>query len=295
MSSTGDNEKPKVEKPKKLPLPVKLVVGAIAGIVGTTCIFPIDIVKTRLQAGDGKTNVLKVIRNMLVNEGGPRAFYRGIGANLIGVTPEKALKLAVNDTAREFLENEDGSISLINEIISGATAGMVQVIATNPMEITKIRLQMQMLEPPEHRKNMVQIVKELGVKGLYSGTTATLTRDVPFSVIFFPLYANVKAFYSDYFKDNELLASLLSGATAGAVAAGAVTPADVIKTRLQLAGGSQKYKNVPHAFKTILKEDGPKAFFRGAVPRMLVMSPLFAIALLSFDAQKKYMIDNGML
>jgi len=32
-------------KPKKLPLPIKLVVGAVAGAFGTTCIFPIDMVK----------------------------------------------------------------------------------------------------------------------------------------------------------------------------------------------------------------------------------------------------------
>ena len=35
-------------------------------------------------------------------EGGIRAFYKGLAPNLIGVIPEKALKLAVNDLAREF-------------------------------------------------------------------------------------------------------------------------------------------------------------------------------------------------
>ena len=44
------SEVTKKEKPKKLPLPIKLVVGAVAGVVGTSCIFPIDMVKTRLQA-----------------------------------------------------------------------------------------------------------------------------------------------------------------------------------------------------------------------------------------------------
>ena len=50
MSSVTEGSK---TKPKKLPLPTKLAVGAVAGIVGTTCIYPIDIVKTRLQASKG--------------------------------------------------------------------------------------------------------------------------------------------------------------------------------------------------------------------------------------------------
>ena len=33
----------------------------------------------------------------------------------------------------------------------------------------------------------------------------------------------------------------------------------------------------------------------GAVPRMVVIGPLFAITLLSFEAQKSYMIKNGLL
>jgi len=51
----------------------------------------------------------------------------GLGANLIGVAPEKGLKLAANEFIREWLENPDGSITLINEIISGAGAGIIQV------------------------------------------------------------------------------------------------------------------------------------------------------------------------
>jgi len=76
----------------------------------------------------------KILRNE-----GILGFYRGLGANLVGVTPEKAIKLAANEFFREHLEKDDGSITLQNEMIAGALAGFCQVIATNPMEITKIR------------------------------------------------------------------------------------------------------------------------------------------------------------
>ncbi len=53
----------------------------------------------------------------------------------MGVTPEKAIKLAVNEKMREYFEKEDGSISLRHEMIAGATAGLCQVAASNPVEI----------------------------------------------------------------------------------------------------------------------------------------------------------------
>lgn len=96
-------------KPKKLPLEVKIPVGAVAGsklgslvlilvlflslVVGTTCMFPFDIVKTRLQAAKGSAGPLEVARNILKTEGGFKGFYRGLLPNLVCVGPEKAIKL----------------------------------------------------------------------------------------------------------------------------------------------------------------------------------------------------------
>lgn len=71
--------------------------------------------------------------------------YRGLKPNLLGVTPEKALKLTVNDVLRERFTrgNGTGKIKLWQEMASGAFAGFIQVAATNPMEIVKLRMQLQ--------------------------------------------------------------------------------------------------------------------------------------------------------
>ncbi len=103
------------------------------------------------------------------------------------------------------------------------------------MEITKIRMQMQALLPVAERKSTMEVVKGLGVRGMYSGTLATLARDVPFSILFFPGYANVKKMMADEQGNNSRLSLLGSGGIAGAFAAGAVTPTDVIKTRFVLS------------------------------------------------------------
>ena len=62
-----------------------------------------------------------------------------------------------------------------------------------------------------------------------------------------------------------------------------------------MSGGKAKYVDMPTAFKKIIAEEGMSALFKGAVPRMVVVGPLFAITLLSFEAQKSYMIKHGLL
>jgi solute carrier family 25 aspartate/glutamate transporter 12/13 len=282
-------------KPPKVPLPYKLVVGAVAGVFGTTCIYPLDMVKTRLQTGKSMySGPLTTIRSILQHEG-VRGFYKGLVPNLVGVTPEKAIKLAANDVFREMLESENGSMSLVSEMAAGAGAGLCQVIATNPMEITKIRMQMQATLPVEQRQTTMQVVNGLGIRGLYQGSLSTLSRDIPFSLIFFPAYANIKKYFADDKGNNSIGSLLLSGGIAGATGSFFATPADVIKTRLQLVGGKERYGNMANCFKTVLREEGVGALFAGCIPRMCVVAPLFGIALLSFELQKEYMIKSGLL
>ena len=67
-----------------------------------------------------------------------------------------------------------------------------------------------------------------------SGASACLLRDIPFSAIYFPAYAHSKVFLSDEDGHLPLPMTLLAGFIAGFPAAGLTTPADVIKTRLQV-------------------------------------------------------------
>jgi solute carrier family 25 aspartate/glutamate transporter 12/13 len=94
-------------------------------------------------------------------------------------------------------------------MMAGAGAGLCQVIATNPMEIVKIRCQMQALLPVEQRQTTMEVVQGLGIKGMYQGTLATLSRDIPFSLIFFPLYANLKKAFADSKGENRSVDALV--------------------------------------------------------------------------------------
>ena len=64
--------------------------------------------------------------------------------------------------------------------------------------------------------------------------SACLLRDIPFSAIYFPTYAHMKKFTADSKGKNGVASLFISAFLAGVPAAGLLTPADVIKTRLQV-------------------------------------------------------------
>src|SRR2546421_11570933 len=86
------------------------------------------------------------------------------------------------------------------------------------------------------RRSAFWIVRNLGILGLYKGTTACLLRDIPFSAIYFSAYAHLKTDVFGEGPDKKLSMGelLLAGAIAGMPAAYLTTPSDVIKTRLQV-------------------------------------------------------------
>ncbi len=217
---------------------------------------------------------------------GAAGLYVGLRPNLLGVMPEKALKLTVNDVLREraVASNGGGAIRLWQEMAAGAGAGFFQVAATNPMEIVKLRMQLAGESGARGGASAVETVRALGLRGLYKGTAATWLRDVPFSIVFFPLFANLKAALNG---DSSLVGLFCAGAVAGSLSAGAVTPCDVIKTRLQVVGS--RYTSIGHAARTIAAEEGAAAFFKGVAPRMTVQAPLFGITLLAFDLLKRFL------
>jgi len=110
--------------------------GSIAGAFGAFMVYPIDLVKTRMQNQRSSRvgemlykNSIDCAKKVIKNEG-PRGLYSGVLPQLVGVAPEKAIKLTVNDLIRgHFSEPETGKIWWPNEVLAGASAGACQVVS----------------------------------------------------------------------------------------------------------------------------------------------------------------------
>lgn len=307
-----------MEKPRSFS--AKLVNGAIAGVVGVSCTFPLDLAKTRLQdqRNLGPRKQYKHLVDCLwkvARAEGVQGLYKGIGVNLLLINPEKAIKLAVNDQVRQMYGGERRRLTLSKEMIAGGAAGFCQVIITTPMEMLKIQLQIagtRNLDPrvtpnttttvaavssnlrtfgtnsgivPKSAAEIAHdLLRSMGIRGLYKGLGATLARDVPFSCIYFPLFVYLRLEFQPVSMKEEgprPLHSLLAGCAAGIVGSLAVTPMDVVKTRLQVIRSNQgeaAYSGFVDCVQKTYTNEGIKAFYKGAVPRMIVIAPLFGIA-----------------
>ncbi|KAJ8334204.1 hypothetical protein SKAU_G00398430 [Synaphobranchus kaupii] len=282
----------------------RFALGSVAGAVGATAVYPIDLVKTRMQNQRTSGSFVGELMyknsfdcfKKVVRYEGFFGLYRGLVPQLLGVAPEKAIKLTVNDFVRGKTVQKDGTIPLPAEILAGGCAGGSQVIFTNPLEIVKIRLQVAGEITTGPRVSALSVMRELGFFGLYKGAKACFLRDIPFSAIYFPCYAHTKAAMAD--EDGRVGPGrmLLAGAIAGMPAASLVTPADVIKTRLQVAAraGQTTYNGLLDCFWKILKEEGPRAFWKGAGARVFRSSPQFGVTLVTYELlQQWFYVDFG--
>jgi len=89
---------------------------------------------------------------------------------------------------------------------------------------------------------------------------------------------------------------LLAAALSGCPAASLVTPADVIKTRLQVVAraGQTTYSGTLDAARKIYAEEGFRAFWKGAIARMCRSSPQFGVTLVTYEVlQRFFYIDFG--
>jgi len=231
----------------------KIVNGGIAGIIGVSCVFPLDLVKTRLQNSKPGPNGEKMYTGMLdcfrktYRAEGYFGMYRGSAVNILLITPEKAIKLAANDFFRHKFTKSDGTLPVLREMAAGGSAGMCQIVVTTPMELLKIQLQdagrvaAQMKAAGQSTAHLpkisaLSVTRELlatkGIFGLYKGTKATMLRDVSFSMVYFPLFANLNKLGPRKSPDSAEAVfwwSFISGCAAGSISAAVVNPADVIK------------------------------------------------------------------
>ncbi|KAL2016017.1 hypothetical protein VTK56DRAFT_4347 [Thermocarpiscus australiensis] len=321
--------------PQPPPFQTALLAGALAGTTVDLSLFPLDTLKTRLQSSQG-----------FFAAGGFRGIYRGVGSALVGsapgaafffctyeatktllarytttTTPSSTFDIELGGTHHHVRVPPDHHLAALHHMAAASLGEIAACAVRVPTEVVKQRAQAGQ-HGGSSRSALLHILRrhgEVGVAGvwreLYRGWGITVMREVPFTILQFPLWEALKAWgrerrartgrglFGDVVEypttaaagggggkeEGGLVAavgevsaaeSALYGSIAGAVAAGVTTPLDVLKTRVML---SARRESMARIVRTILKENGIRPFFAGIGPRVMWISAGGAIFLGSYQ------------
>lgn len=237
---------------------------------------------------------------------GWRALFKGLGPNLTGVVPARAINFYTYGNGKRIISEKfnNGEETAWVHICAAINAGIVTGTATNPIWLVKTRLQLDKSRAEKagstsarRYKNSLDCVRQTiraeGFKGLYRGLSASYL-GVTESTLQWFLYEQGKLYLSR--REAQLIASGRNptvwdqtlhwsgklGAAGGAKFFAAIVtyPHEVVRTRLRqapLQDGRLKYTGLVQCFSTIWKEEGITSLYGGLTPHMLRVVPSAAI------------------
>ena len=293
------------------------IAGACAGLVSSVVTCPLDVVKTRLQAQEGRRRPtvaseplsasavpsippagepprylgLTATIRTIWRDNGLRGFYRGLGPTIFGYLPTWAIYFTCYDSCKTALAQNHVTASeeFLNHILSAMTAGAASTVCTSPLWVVKTRFMLQSVKdtgvkPYRHTGDaFVQIYRSEGLKGFYKGLVPSLF-GVSHVAVQFPLYESFKSLARNG-EDGELEAStiLLCSSTAKMIASVTTYPHEVLRTRLQMQPKSVRYTGVLQACNMIAKKEGIRGFYRGIVVNLVRTIPSSALTILTYE------------
>jgi solute carrier family 25 (mitochondrial oxoglutarate transporter), member 11 len=278
--------------------------GGISGMVATTVIQPVDMIKVRIQlAGEGthsgpKPTAISVARG-IVSSGKLLDLYTGLSAGLLRQAVYTTARLGLFDTfkqrftARAAAKGE--KLSFVDRGLASMGAGGIAAMIGNPADLALIRMQSDGLKPLAERKNyksvidaLVSITRSEGVLALWAGASPTVVRAMALNfgqLAFFDQSKTMLKSWTDWPAQAQALAA---SAVAGFFASFFSLPFDFIKTRLQKQqkgpDGKMPYKGLYDCAVKVARQEGLGRFYRGFGTYYVRIAPHAMVTLIVADA-----------
>lgn len=296
----------------------------IAGWIGGACSVvvghPLDTVKTRLQAGKGYKNTLHCVLTIYRKET-VAGFFKGMSFPLASITVYNSVVFGFFSNTQRLISKYrygDGRhpCSMLDLTVASMLTGLVSVGLGAPVDLVKIRLQMQTqtllaenlhlagnTNIPVHSMSVPaqrlyrgpihcisSILQNEGILGLYRGAGAMVMRDVPgYALYFIPYTLLCDLMKPDATANPHPCSIWLAGGVAGSISWVTATPADVVKSRMQADAQLQrKYKGILHCITHSYKTEGAQVFFRGASVNAIRGFPMSATMFLTYELSLQF-------
>ncbi|KAL4859060.1 Mitochondrial arginine transporter BAC2 [Chlorella vulgaris] len=253
------------------------VAGGIGGACGVIAGQPLDTIRIRQQQPGYSGGAALLARSIVAVEG-LRSLFRGMGFPLCTAAMQvyfcrnAVVFQSYGIAARHLTGGQQGPLSLLQVTCAGCFAGAVQTAVIVPVDLLKIRMQLQtaVRGAPGYIGPLAllgSVLRAEGLRGLYRGTTITCIRDLPSHGVYFAVYEITRELLEPGSRANgssNAAALWAAGGIAGSVSWLSVYPFDVVKTRVQAAAAAQSpYRGWVDCARQSLANEGREVFFKG--------------------------------
>ncbi|KAL0102100.1 hypothetical protein PUN28_018565 [Cardiocondyla obscurior] len=245
----------------------------------------------------------------LRTDGIARGLYAGTIPAVVANVAENSVLFAAYGGCQKAIAHLSG-VQSVKELssFSNASAGFFAAFFSSltlcPTELIKCKLQaMREVEQTktvtaikESMKSRIgpwnltkQILKEQGVRGLFTGLSSTIAREMPGYFFFFGGYEATRELLAAKGQSRDDIGwqkTMVAGAVGGTMLWLAIFPADVVKSRIQV----QNLKTPAWiVFKNISRQEGIGALYNGLMPTLIRTVPATATLFVTVEYTKKVM------
>ncbi|XP_047041016.1 ADP/ATP translocase 1-like [Helicoverpa zea] len=306
-----DKDKVIVAKPKREAgaFLKDFLAGGISAAVSKTAVAPIERVKILLQVQDVNKQVkkdkkYKGIIDVLVRvpkEQGFFSLWRGNLANVIRYFPTQALNFAFKDKYKSmFLGGIDKHKQFwkyfAGNLAAGGAAGATSMCFVYPLDFARTRLAADIGRGKNKQFHglidcLTKTIKTDGPLGWYRGFVVSVQGIIIYRATYFGLFDTAKAFFPDP-HNTSLFFTWVIAQSVTTFAGICSYPLDTVRRRMMMQSGvppeQRQYKSTAHCWAVILKNEGGRAFFKGAFSNVL-RGTGGAFVLVLYDEIKKFL------
>ncbi|RXH89685.1 hypothetical protein DVH24_032042 [Malus domestica] len=265
------------------------VVGAGLFTGVTVALYPVSVVKTRLQVASKdalERDALSVAKGIWKADGIP-GLYRGFGTVITGAVPARIIFLSALEATKvaafkmvQPLKLSEATEAAFANGVAGMTASLFAQSVFVPIDVISQRLMVQGYSGHAKYTGGLdvarKVIKSDGIRGLYRGLGLSVMTYSPSSAVWWASYGSSQRLIWSFLGHgigseeavpsvgNIVLVQAAGGIIAGATASCVTTPLDTIKTRLQTMG-HDKRPTAREVIKNLIRDDGWQGFYRGLV------------------------------
>ncbi|PBC34229.1 mitochondrial ornithine transporter 1 [Apis cerana] len=287
---------------------IDFVSGSLGGIALVYVGQPLDTIKVKMQTFPSMyKGMVNCFLQTLKTDGIMNGLYAGTIPALVANVAENSVLFAAYGGCQKIISNILGvqkiqDLTSIQNAWAGFFAAFFSSLTLCPTELIKCKLQaikeIQIESESSISEKKIgpwgltrQILKDQGMRGLFTGLSSTIAREMPGYFFFFGGYEVTRELLAKPNENRDDIGwqkTMVAGAVGGSILWLVIFPADVVKSRIQV----KNLKTPPLiVMKDIVRNEGINSLYSGLKPTLIRTIPATATLFVTYEYTKRFMLN----